>query len=107
MCHKLRHTGTQHEQWYGEAKYCCMCGDNEYWIHIITCKSLDAELIRADSWRKLRKMMEKWGKSKDMWIAIENGVRHYTLHPKKRDPDNIPHRLLRRLDQRLTHQETG
>jgi hypothetical protein len=90
MCHNLRHTGARHEQWYGEAKPCCMCGDNEDLRHVIICKSLDAELIRADSWSKLRKMMEKWGMSKDMWIAIDNGVRHYTVHPKKHDPDNMP-----------------
>jgi hypothetical protein len=51
---------------------------------------LDAELIRADTWIKLRKVMEKWGMSQDMWIAIENGVRHYTMNPKKRDHDNMP-----------------
>jgi hypothetical protein len=90
MCHNLRHTGAPHEQWYGKAKPCCMCGDNEDWRHVITCKSLDAELIRADSWIKLRKVMEKWGMSQDMWIAIENGVCNYTMNPKKRDPDNVP-----------------
>jgi hypothetical protein len=66
-----------------------MCVDNEDWRHIITCKSLDAELITY-SWRKLRKVMGKWGMPQDMWIAIENGVRDYTVNPKKRDPDNIP-----------------
>jgi hypothetical protein len=90
MCHNLRHTGVRHEQWYSKAKPCWMCGDNEDWRQVITCKSLDDELIRADSWSKLRKTMEKWGMSKDMWIAIENGVRHYTVNPKKRDPDNMP-----------------
>jgi hypothetical protein len=25
-----------------------------------------------------------------MWIAMENGVQHYTLNPLKRDPDNMP-----------------
>jgi hypothetical protein len=25
-----------------------------------------------------------------MWIAMENGVRHCTLNPLKRDPDNMP-----------------
>jgi hypothetical protein len=90
MCHNSRHTGARHEQWYGKAKPCCMCGDNEDWRHVITCKSLDAELIRADYWSKLRKMIEKWGMSKDMRVAIENGVRHYTVNPKKRDPDNMP-----------------
>jgi hypothetical protein len=28
--------------------------------------------------------------SKDMWVAIENGVRHYTIQPKKRYHDNMP-----------------
>jgi hypothetical protein len=35
-------------------------------------------------------MMEKWGMSKDMWIAIENGVSHYTVNPNEHDPDNMP-----------------
>jgi hypothetical protein len=67
-----------------------MCGYNEDWRHVITCKYLDAELIRADSWIKLIKVMEKWGMSQDMWISIENGVHHYTMNPKKRDPTNMP-----------------
>jgi hypothetical protein len=25
-----------------------------------------------------------------MWIAIDNGVHHYTVHPNKRDTDNMP-----------------
>jgi hypothetical protein len=90
MCHNLRYTGARHEQWYSEAKPCCMCGDNEEWIHVITCKSLDSELVRADSWIKLRKLMDKWGMSQDMWISIDNRVHHYTMNPKKRDPDNMP-----------------
>jgi hypothetical protein len=67
-----------------------MCGDNEDWRHVLTCKSLDAELIRADSRKKLRKGMEKWGISQDMWLTIETGVRHYTMNPKKREHDNMP-----------------
>jgi hypothetical protein len=59
---------------------CCMFVDNEDWRHIITCKSLDAELIRADSWSKPRQVMEKWGMSQDMCIAIDNGVRRYTYN---------------------------
>jgi hypothetical protein len=90
MCHNLRYTGARHAQWYGEVKPCCMCGDNEDLRHVLTCKSLDAELIRADSWSKLRKGMEKWVMSQDMWITIENGVCHYTINPKKREHDNIP-----------------
>jgi hypothetical protein len=80
----------RHAQWYGEVKHCCMCGDNEDWIHVLTCKSLDTELIRAESWNKLIKGMEKWGMSQDMLLTIENGVRHYTMNPNKREHDNIP-----------------
>jgi hypothetical protein len=76
MCHNLRYTGARHTQWYDEVKSCYMCGDNEDWRHVLTCKLLDAELIRADSWSKLRKGMEKWGMSQDMWLTIENGVCH-------------------------------
>jgi hypothetical protein len=83
-------TGARHEQWFGEVKPCCVCGDHEDWWHVLTCKALDAELIRADSWKKLRKMMDKWSLSSDMWIATENGVQRYTLNPLKRDPDNMP-----------------
>jgi hypothetical protein len=90
MCHNLRYIGARHVQWYGEAKPCCMCGDNEDWRHVITCKSLDPELIRADFWIKLRKVINKWVMSKDMWISIENGVRHYTMNPKKCDHDSMP-----------------
>jgi hypothetical protein len=34
--------------------------------------------------------MDKWSLPSDMWITMENGVRHYTLNPLKRDPDNTP-----------------
>jgi hypothetical protein len=67
-----------------------MCGDNEDWRDVLSCKWLDAELIQADSSSKLRKGMEKWGMSQDMWFIIENGVRHYTTNPKKHEHDNMP-----------------
>jgi hypothetical protein len=28
--------------------------------------------------------------SQDIWLTIENGVRHYTMNPKKREHDNMP-----------------
>jgi hypothetical protein len=90
MCHNLRFTGARRELWYGEAKSCCMCRQHEDWRHVLTCKSLDAEMIRADSWSKLRKQMDKWSLSSDMWIAMESGVRHYTMNPLKRDTENMP-----------------
>jgi hypothetical protein len=34
--------------------------------------------------------MEKWGMSQYMWLTIENGVRHYTMNPKKREQDDMP-----------------
>jgi hypothetical protein len=90
MCHNLRYNGDRHAQWYGEVKPCCMCGDNEDWRHVLTCKSLIAELIRVESWSKLRKAMDKWGISQDMWLTIENEGCHYTMNQKKREQDNMP-----------------
>jgi hypothetical protein len=73
-----------HSKWYGETNPCCMCGEHE------ECKSLDAEFIRADLWRKIRKMMDKWSLSADMWKAMEKGIQHYTHNTLKRDPGNMP-----------------
>jgi hypothetical protein len=28
--------------------------------------------------------------SQDIWLTIENGVRHYTINPKKREHDTMP-----------------
>jgi hypothetical protein len=90
MCHNLRYTGAPHQLWSGKAKKCCMCGHHKDWRHVLTCKSLDAELIRGDSWSKLKKKMDKWRLPPYMWIAMENGVRHYTMNPLKRNPENMP-----------------
>jgi hypothetical protein len=90
MCHNIRLTGAHHELWYCEEKPCFMCGQHEYWKHILTCKSLDAEMIIADSWIKLKKKMDKWSLSSDMCIAMESGVRNYKMNPLKRDPENMP-----------------
>jgi hypothetical protein len=51
---------------------------------------LNSELIRADSWSKLRNIMEKRSLSTDMWTSMENGIRYYTQKPLKLDPGNIP-----------------
>jgi hypothetical protein len=58
MCHNLWHTGARREQWYGKAKPLLMCGNREYWGHVLTCTSLDAELIKADSWSKLSPVLK-------------------------------------------------
>jgi hypothetical protein len=46
-------------------------------------------LTRADLWSKLKKQMDKWSLPTDTRIAIESGVRHYTMNSLKRDPENI------------------
>jgi hypothetical protein len=59
--HNLWHTGTRHQQYFGEAKACCMYNcETEDWRHVLTCGSIDASLHRAVSWGKLRKSMERW-----------------------------------------------
>jgi hypothetical protein len=50
--HNLWHTGTRHQQYFGDKNTCCMCNcETEDWIHLITCGSLDASLHRAASWK--------------------------------------------------------
>jgi hypothetical protein len=39
---------------------------------------------------QVKKQMEKWSLSSDMWIAMESGVWHYTMNPLKRNPENMP-----------------
>jgi hypothetical protein len=46
--HNLWHTGTRPQQYFGDAKPCCMCNcETEDWRHVLTCGSLDASLHRA------------------------------------------------------------
>jgi hypothetical protein len=59
-------------------------------IHVLTCKLFDAELGSAYSSNKLRKLMDKSSLSTYMWIAMVNGVRHYTLIPLTHDPAIMP-----------------
>jgi hypothetical protein len=40
----------------------------------MSCQSIDAELLRADSWSKLKKAMEKWKIPNDVWMAIQKGM---------------------------------
>jgi hypothetical protein len=83
--HNIWHTGTQHQQYFGEAKPCCMCNcETEEWRHVLTCGSIDTSLHRAASWGKLRKSMERWHLPQDFWTTIEKGINHYTERPHKR-----------------------
>jgi hypothetical protein len=92
--HNLWHTGTRHQQYFGDAKPCCMRNcETEDWHHIIMCGSLDASLHRAASWGKLGKSMERWCLPPDSWMTIEKGINYYTEHPHKRtvnSKDNEP-----------------
>jgi hypothetical protein len=92
--HNLWHTGTRHQQYFGDAKPCCMCNcATEDWCHVITCGSLDASLHRAASWGKLRNPMERWHLPPDFWTTIEKGINNYTDHPHKHtvsSKDNEP-----------------
>jgi hypothetical protein len=42
----------------------------------MSCQSTYAELLRADSWSKLKKAMEKWNIPNDVWMAIQKGMQH-------------------------------
>jgi hypothetical protein len=77
--HNLWHTRTWHQQYFGEAKACCMCNcETEDWRRVLACGLIDASLHRAVSWGKLRKLMERWHLPQDFWTTIEKGVNHYT-----------------------------
>jgi hypothetical protein len=56
----------------------------------MSCQSIDAELLRADSRSKLKKAMEKWKIPNDVWMAIQKGMQHYMQHPVKRDDQDMP-----------------
>jgi hypothetical protein len=92
--HNLWHTRTRHQQYFGDAKSCCMCScETEEWRHVLTCGSINASLHRATSWGKLRKSMERWHLLQDFRTTIEKGVNHYTEQPHKRtihSKDNEP-----------------
>jgi hypothetical protein len=75
----LWHTGTRHQQYFGEAKACCMCNcETEDWRHVLTCGSIDASIHIAVSWGKLRKSMDRWHLPQYFGTTIEKGVNHYT-----------------------------
>jgi hypothetical protein len=55
-CRNLWHTSTKHNQFYGETRGCCMCGNaQEDSRHIISYRALNADLNRADSWEQVKK----------------------------------------------------
>jgi hypothetical protein len=69
-----------------------MCGEEKKdWRHVMTCRSLDASLNRADSWENLKKDMAIWQPPNDFWTAVQKYLILYIDHPLgwvKGDPQN-------------------
>jgi hypothetical protein len=69
-------------RYYGGKKGCFMCNTQEEdWIHILTCPSIEANMNREESWAKARKTTKHWKLPNDFWTALEKGVHGYTRHP--------------------------
>jgi hypothetical protein len=70
---------------YGETRDFCMCGNaQEDWRHIISCRTLDVDLNRADSWEKVKKAMTIWTLPPDFWTSAQKGIQFYIDNPNKR-----------------------
>jgi hypothetical protein len=69
-----------------------MCGEGkEDWRHVMTRRSLDSSLHRADSWGKVKKYMAIWQLPNNFWTALQKGLQIYIYHPLRRvkeDPQN-------------------
>jgi hypothetical protein len=70
-------------RYYGGNKSCCMCNTQEEdWIHILTCPSIEACMNRQESWVKAMKAMKHWKLPNDVWTAMEKGIHVYTRNPE-------------------------
>jgi hypothetical protein len=59
-----------------------MCNTQEEdWIHILTCPSIEACMNREESWVKAMKTMKHWRLSNDFWTALEICVHGFTRDP--------------------------
>jgi hypothetical protein len=57
-----------------------MCNTQEEdWIHVLTCPSIEASMNQDESWAKA---MKHWKLPNDFWTANEKGVRGYTRNPQ-------------------------
>jgi hypothetical protein len=69
-------------RYYSEKKGCCMCNTQEEdWIPILTCPSIDACMNQEESREKARKTMKHWKLPNDFWTALEQGVQGFTQRP--------------------------
>jgi hypothetical protein len=91
VCHSMCHTGVRHTFYYHDPRPCCICGEkNKDWRHVMTCRSLDASLHRADSWEKVKKDMEIWQRPNEFWTAVQKGLQFYINHPLRRVKEDSP-----------------
>jgi hypothetical protein len=83
-CYNIWHTGVKHHLYCHEVRPGCMCHNEKGdWWHVLSCPSLDAALHRAESWKKLKKSMERWKLPQDLWTAVEMGIWSYIKMPAK------------------------
>jgi hypothetical protein len=62
-----------------------MCGNvQEDWRHVISCRALDADLNRDDSWEKVKKATTIRKLPPDFWTAVQKGMQFYIDNPNKR-----------------------
>jgi hypothetical protein len=77
---------SRHRRDRGHIKDFCFCGvQNEDWRHVLTCYGTGAIIYRTESWAELRRDLVKFSIHQDIWLAIEIGLQHFTLHPNKDD----------------------
>jgi hypothetical protein len=63
-----------------------MCGNaKEDWRHVISCRALDADLNRANSWEQVKKAMTIWKLPPDFWMATQKGIQFYIYNPYKKN----------------------
>jgi hypothetical protein len=73
----------ENKRYYRGKKGCFMCNTQEEdWIHIFTCPSIEECMNREESWAKERKTMKHWKLPNDFWNALEKGVHGFTRHPE-------------------------
>jgi hypothetical protein len=71
LCHNYWHKGYHHHTFYGGDRPCCLCQETkEYWRHILSCPSLDADYHRSASWQKVKKDMQMWCLPAYFWKAM-------------------------------------
>jgi hypothetical protein len=62
-----------------------MCGnENEDRNHVLSCRSLDVDLNRVDSWEQVKKAMKIWKLPPDFWTATQKGIQFYIDNLDKR-----------------------